>query len=131
MLLEQLKHDQNVIQNAFNNRSSNTTTKSTSKRDSKDLLGLQNQILKDQDEQLESIEKGVSNLHQYSVAMRDESDLHVVSFYIFNITYFSIRNYWMKLIRMYTLLMSAWNPKPSEQQTFPLLRETLNSIWLS
>lgn len=80
MLLDQLKHDQTVIQEEFN--SQNSKFKSKGKAKTKDttrsLLGLQTQMMKDQDTQLEDISKGVSNLHNYSLSMHDESHLHIV-----------------------------------------------------
>ena len=43
----------------------------------KKLLGMQNQIMKDQDQQLELIGQGVSNLRNYSLTVKDETELHV------------------------------------------------------
>ena len=89
MLIEQLRHDQMIIQNAFNNRTSDHSTKFLSQQQQQhapaktlggslsSMLGLQNQILRDQDQQLEGISQGVSNLHHYSLAVKDESELHV------------------------------------------------------
>ena len=87
MLIEQLRHDQMIIQNAFNNRSSAHSTKYMENNGNhpakglgsslSSMLGLQNQIMRDQDQQLEGISQGVSNLHQYSLAVKDESELHV------------------------------------------------------
>ncbi|RLN94275.1 hypothetical protein BBJ28_00006706 [Nothophytophthora sp. Chile5] len=41
------------------------------------LLSMQNQIMKDQDQQLDLIGQGVSNLRSYSMTVKDETDLHV------------------------------------------------------
>ncbi|KAI9907319.1 hypothetical protein PsorP6_003649 [Peronosclerospora sorghi] len=41
------------------------------------LLGMQNQIMKDQDQQLDLIGEGVANLRNYSLTVKDETELHV------------------------------------------------------
>jgi hypothetical protein len=41
------------------------------------LLSMQNQIMKDQDQQLDLIGQGVSNLRNYSLTVKDETELHV------------------------------------------------------
>jgi hypothetical protein len=38
---------------------------------------MQTQIMKDQDQQLDLISKGVSNLKNYSLTVKDETELHV------------------------------------------------------
>ncbi|KUF94473.1 hypothetical protein AM588_10005994 [Phytophthora nicotianae] len=38
---------------------------------------MQNQIMKDQDQQLDLIGQGVSNLRNYSLTVKDETELHV------------------------------------------------------
>ncbi|RLN57965.1 hypothetical protein BBJ28_00005506 [Nothophytophthora sp. Chile5] len=57
-------------------RSSNSAVSPSAGAPSK-LLSMQNQIMKDQDQQLDLIGQGVSNLRSYSMTVKDETDLHV------------------------------------------------------
>uniref|UniRef100_A0AAV1V0R0 t-SNARE coiled-coil homology domain-containing protein n=1 Tax=Peronospora matthiolae TaxID=2874970 RepID=A0AAV1V0R0_9STRA len=77
-LLNQLARDQQEDLDMYNNRRVSRAAVSPGATDApKKLLGMQNQIMKDQDQQLELIGQGVSNLRNYSLTVKDETELHV------------------------------------------------------
>ncbi|GLD95071.1 hypothetical protein PINS_up003696 [Pythium insidiosum] len=76
-LLEQLVQDQKAGFDAYNKRSAHNGGSHLPKEQAGQLLGMQKQIMKDQDQQLDVISKGVANLKNYSVTMKDETELHV------------------------------------------------------
>ncbi|KAG7402159.1 hypothetical protein PHYBOEH_005722 [Phytophthora boehmeriae] len=77
-LLNQLEQDQKEDLDVYNNRKNSRSAVSPGATDAPArLLSMQNQIMKDQDQQLELIGRGVSNLHTYSLTVKDETDLHV------------------------------------------------------
>ncbi|KAF4322968.1 hypothetical protein BBO99_00001088 [Phytophthora kernoviae] len=77
-LLGQLEQDQKDDLDVYNNRKNSQSAVSPGAADAPArLLSMQNQIMKDQDQQLELIGQGVSNLHNYSMTVKDETELHV------------------------------------------------------
>ncbi|DBA03142.1 TPA: hypothetical protein N0F65_003862 [Lagenidium giganteum] len=75
-LLNQLESDQKMDMDVYNKRASPAASQTAREQPTK-LLSMQNQIMKDQDQQLDLISKGVTNLKNYSVTMKDETELHV------------------------------------------------------
>ncbi|CCI42068.1 hypothetical protein ABG067_002176 [Albugo candida] len=73
--LRELERNQERNLNIFKSRSSAISQKSHDR--SSQLLGLQKQIMRDQDDQLDIIGKGVANLKNFSMAVKDETDLHI------------------------------------------------------
>lgn len=78
-LLELLVQDQKVDMDTINKQNgANRGANGHMPRDQAgNLLTMQNQIMKDQDQQLDFISKGVSNLKNYSTTMKSETELHV------------------------------------------------------
>ncbi|KAH7479507.1 hypothetical protein PRNP1_008697 [Phytophthora ramorum] len=77
-LLGQLAQDQKEDLEMYNSRKTSRAAVSPGAADAPArLLSMQNQIMKDQDQQLDLIGQGVSNLHNYSLTVKDETDLHV------------------------------------------------------
>ncbi|CAH0517800.1 unnamed protein product [Peronospora belbahrii] len=77
-LLNQLARDQQEDLDTYNSRRTSRAAVSPEAPDAPArLLGIQNQIMKDQDQQLDLIGQGVSNLRNYSLSVKDETDLHV------------------------------------------------------
>ncbi|ETI31161.1 hypothetical protein F441_21756 [Phytophthora nicotianae CJ01A1] len=77
-LLNQLSRDQQEDLDMYNSRKTSKATVSPGAADAPArLLSMQNQIMKDQDQQLDLIGQGVSNLRNYSLTVKDETELHV------------------------------------------------------
>ncbi|CEG44852.1 SNARE protein TLG1/Syntaxin 6 [Plasmopara halstedii] len=78
LLLKQLVQDQQENLDMYDSRkiSKEAVTPGTADAPSR-LLKMQNQIMKDQDQQLDLISYGVSNLRNYSLSVKDETELHV------------------------------------------------------
>ncbi|KAF4040569.1 hypothetical protein GN244_ATG07243 [Phytophthora infestans] len=77
-LLNQLARDQQEDLDMYNSRKTSKASVSPGATDAPArLLGMQNQIMKDQDQQLDLIGQGVSNLRNYSLTVKDETELHV------------------------------------------------------
>lgn len=77
-LLLQLMRDQQEDSVMYNNHKNSKAAVSPETSDAPArLLSMQNQIIKDQDQQLDLISHGVSNLRNYSLTVKDETDLHV------------------------------------------------------
>ncbi|ETV99158.1 hypothetical protein H310_08561 [Aphanomyces invadans] len=75
-LLRNLETQTKSLLAAYNNRTQGTKG-SSSLESGAQMLRVQNQIMLDQDDQLHLIGQGVSNLKQYSLAVKNEADLHV------------------------------------------------------
>ncbi|GAB9469205.1 hypothetical protein Gpo141_00006490 [Globisporangium polare] len=75
-LLRQLELDLKADLDAYNKRNSPAGSQ-TAREHPKNLLTMQNQIMKDQDQQLDLIGRGVTNLKNYSLTVKDETELHV------------------------------------------------------
>ncbi|KAF0724292.1 hypothetical protein Ae201684_016957 [Aphanomyces euteiches] len=73
--LKSLEHQTKILLATYNNRTQGTKGASTLEAGAQ-MLRVQNQIMQDQDEQLNIIGQGVSNLKQYSLAVKNETDLH-------------------------------------------------------
>ncbi|CAK4718046.1 unnamed protein product [Aphanomyces euteiches] len=73
--LKSLEHQTKILLTTYNNRTQGTKGASTLEAGAQ-MLRVQNQIMQDQDEQLNIIGQGVSNLKQYSLAVKNETDLH-------------------------------------------------------
>ncbi|TMW68671.1 hypothetical protein Poli38472_006139 [Pythium oligandrum] len=76
-LLNQLLQDQKADLDVYNKRTSGNGNNNGTREQSGQLLRMQNQIMKDQDQQLDLISKGVANIKNYSLTVKDETDLHV------------------------------------------------------
>ncbi|KAG3036149.1 hypothetical protein JG687_00000037 [Phytophthora cactorum] len=77
-LLNQLARDQQEDLDMYNSRKTSKAAVSPGAADAPvRLLSMQNQIMKDQDQQLDLIGQGVSNLRNYSLTVKDETELHV------------------------------------------------------
>ncbi|KAG6610348.1 SNARE protein TLG1/Syntaxin 6 [Phytophthora cinnamomi] len=77
-LLNQLAQDQQEDLDMYNSRKTSRAAVSPGAADAPArLLSMQNQIMKDQDQQLDLIGQGVSNLRSYSLTVKDETELHV------------------------------------------------------
>ncbi|KAG1700319.1 hypothetical protein DVH05_012120 [Phytophthora capsici] len=77
-LLNQLAQDQQEDLDMYNSRKMSKAAVSPGAADAPArLLSMQNQIMKDQDQQLDLIGQGVSNLRTYSLTVKDETELHV------------------------------------------------------
>uniref|UniRef100_K3WQ79 t-SNARE coiled-coil homology domain-containing protein n=1 Tax=Globisporangium ultimum (strain ATCC 200006 / CBS 805.95 / DAOM BR144) TaxID=431595 RepID=K3WQ79_GLOUD len=75
-LLRQLDQDLKNDLDSYNRRNSPAASQAT-REQPRQLLSMQNQIMKDQDQQLDLIGRGVSNLKNYSLTVKDETELHV------------------------------------------------------
>ncbi|ETV70876.1 hypothetical protein, variant [Aphanomyces astaci] len=75
-LLRDLETQTRSLLAAYNNRAQGTKGSSTLESGAQ-MLRVQNQIMLDQDDQLSLIGQGVSNLKQYSLSVKNETDLHV------------------------------------------------------
>ncbi|KAH9101802.1 hypothetical protein LEN26_013877 [Aphanomyces euteiches] len=76
--LKSLEHQTKILLTTYNNRTQGTKGASTLEAGAQ-MLRVQNQIMQgtnNQDEQLNIIGQGVSNLKQYSLAVKNETDLH-------------------------------------------------------
>ncbi|KAG7393672.1 hypothetical protein PHYPSEUDO_004435 [Phytophthora pseudosyringae] len=77
-LLNQLARDQQEDLDMYNSRKTSKAAVSPGAAEAPGrLLSMQNQIMKDQDQQLDLIGQGVSNLRNYSLTVKDETELHV------------------------------------------------------
>ncbi|KAF1332155.1 hypothetical protein FI667_g3783, partial [Globisporangium splendens] len=73
-----LKRDFEQLARSTASNVRNSPAASQATRDQpRQLLSMQNQIMKDQDQQLDLIGRGVSNLKNYSLTVKDETELHV------------------------------------------------------
>ncbi|KAF0700733.1 Aste57867_8788 [Aphanomyces stellatus] len=75
-MLRTLENQTKSLLASYNNRAQGTKGASTVEAGAQ-MLRVQNQMMLDQDEQLNMIGQGVANLKQYSLAVKDETDLHV------------------------------------------------------
>ncbi|OQR92430.1 hypothetical protein THRCLA_08707 [Thraustotheca clavata] len=73
--LKVLEGQTTVLLNAYNSQVQGKNG-ATSAEAGAQLLRIQNQMMQDQDEQLSIIGSGVANLKHYSLAIKDETDLH-------------------------------------------------------
>lgn len=77
-LLNQLARNQQEDLDMYNARKTSNAKETSGAADAPSrLLSMQNQIMKDQDQQLDLIGNGVSNLRNYSLTVKDETELHV------------------------------------------------------
>nr|CCA15720.1 conserved hypothetical protein [Albugo laibachii Nc14] len=74
-VLQELERNQERNMNIYKSQLSSKSQRSNNR--SSELLGLQKQIMRDQDDQLDIIGKGVANLKNFSMAVKDETDLHL------------------------------------------------------
>ncbi|OQR91125.1 hypothetical protein ACHHYP_04962 [Achlya hypogyna] len=74
-LLKTLEGQTASLLNTYNSRATGTKGASTVEAGAQ-MLRIQNQMMQDQDDVLVAIGSGVSNLKNYSFAIKDETDLH-------------------------------------------------------